>query len=269
MKLHLWPKHYNHTLNRAKSVSYTSSHFSPYMGALELQFSLGPFYTFVSLSLMVLYQLESIHLDNYNLIYSQNKNRGFTEILTAFPLLYNMILMPSIQIVLFSNQCQCIIPQFHKSLTNCNISYTIQHQTLTIHSLDFSNPNLIHFFLNFFQRHHHSTLNTTNLTSFQENQGIRYKNHKNPAFPPLETYLFLAFLGSSLLIPLVDHLKSLNEEKNHLSYLSPTHFLLLSPFFPFFSLFSSLFFSNGRAPLFLSKLNLLNLDFASHFQNCP
>ena len=198
MKLHLWPKYYNHTQNRAKSVSYTSSPFSPYLGVLELQFSLGPFYTFVGLSLMVLYQLESIHLDNYNLIYTQNKNRVFTEILTAFPLLYNMILMPSIQILFFYNQFQCIIPQFHKSLTNFNISYKIQHQTLTIHSLDFSNPNLIHFFLNFYQKHHHSTLNTTNLTSIQENQGIRYKKHKNPAFPPLETYLFLGFSLASL-----------------------------------------------------------------------
>ena len=198
MKLHLWPKHYNHTQNRAKSVSYTSSHFSQYLGALELQYALGHFYTFVSLSLMVLYQLESIHLDNYNLIYSQNKNRVFTEILTAFPLLYNMILMPSIQILFFPNQFQCIIPQFHKSLTNFNISYKIQHQTLTIHSLDFSNPNLIHFFLNFYQKHHHSTLNTTNLTSIQENQGIRYKKHKKPAFPPLETYLFLGFSLASL-----------------------------------------------------------------------
>ena len=94
-----------------------------------------------------------------NLIYSQNKNRGFTEILTAFPLLYNMILMPSIQTLFFSNQFQCIISQFHKSLTNFNISYKIQHQILTIHSLDFffSNPNLIHFF---YQIHHDSTLNT-------------------------------------------------------------------------------------------------------------
>ena len=137
MKLHLWPKHYNHTQNRAKSVSYTSSPFSPYLGALELQFALGPFYTFVALSIMILYQLESIHLDDSNLIYSQNKNRGFTEIFTAFPLLYNMIFMPSIQILFFSNQFQCIIPQFHKSITNFNISYKIQHQTLTIHSPDF------------------------------------------------------------------------------------------------------------------------------------
>ena len=50
------------------------------------KFSLGPFYTFVALSLMVLYQLESLHLDDYNLIYSQNKNRVFYKILTAFPL---------------------------------------------------------------------------------------------------------------------------------------------------------------------------------------
>ena len=202
-------------------MSYMSSPFSPYLGALELQFALGPFYTFVALSLMVLYQLESIHLDDSNLIYSQNENRGFTEILTAFLLLYNIILMPSIQILFFSNQFQCIIPQFHKSRTNFNISYKIQHQTLTIHSLDFSNPNLIHFFLNFYQKHHHSTLNTTNLTSIQENQGIRYKKHKNPTFPPLKTYLFLVFLGSSLLIPLVDHLKSLKKEKKITSPLAP------------------------------------------------
>ena len=58
-------------------MSYTSSPFSSYLGALELQFALSPFYTFVDLSLMVLYQLESIDLDDYNLIYIQNKNRGF------------------------------------------------------------------------------------------------------------------------------------------------------------------------------------------------
>ena len=146
-------------------MSYTSSLFSPYLGVLELQLDLGPFYKFVALSLMLLYQLESIHLDDSNLIYSQNKNRGFIEILTAFPLLYNMILMPSIQILFFSNQFQCIIPQFHKSLTNFNISYKIQHQTLTIHSLDFSNPDLIYFFLNFYQNHHDSTLNSPILPS--------------------------------------------------------------------------------------------------------
>ena len=64
---------------------YTSSPFSPYLGALELQLALGPLYTFVALSLMFPYQLESILLDDSNLIYSQNKNRGFTQILTAIP----------------------------------------------------------------------------------------------------------------------------------------------------------------------------------------
>ena len=180
-------------------------------------------------------------MDDSNLIYSQNKNRSFTEILTAFPLLYNMILMPSIQILFFSNQFQCIIPQFHKSLTNFNISIKIQHQTLTIHSLEFSNPNLIHFFLNFYQIHHDSTLNTPILPSIQENQSIRYGKHQNPTFPPLKTYLFLVFLGSSLLIPLVDHLKSLNEEKkSHLipwPYTFSSSFSFLSLFFLFFSPF--------------------------------
>ena len=168
--------------------------------------------------------------------------------------------MPSIQILFFSNQFQCIIPQFHKSLTNFNISYKILHQTLTIHSLDFfSNPNLIHFFLNFYQKHHHSSSNTPILPSIQENQSIRHEKHKNPTFPPLKTYLFLVFLGSSLLIPLVDHLKSLNEEKkNHISYLGPSHFLLASPFSPFFSLFSSLSFLSYGFSSFLSQLNLLN-----------
>ena len=222
MTLHLWPKHYNHTQNRAKSVSYTSSPFSPYLGALELKLALFPLYTFVSLSLMVLYKLESIHLDDSNLIYIQNKNRGFTEILTAFPLLYNMILMPSIQILFFSNQFQCIIPPFHKSLTNFNISYKIQHQTLTIHSFDFSNPNLIHFFLNFYQNHHDSTLNTPILTSIQENQSIRHEKHSNPTFPPLETYLFLGFTWLFSLATTWKSLEELEEEeKSHLTFALP------------------------------------------------
>ena len=67
-------------------VSYLNPPLSPYLGALEVIFVFYPFYKFVPLSLMVLYQLESLHLDDYNLIYSQNKNRGFDIILTAFPL---------------------------------------------------------------------------------------------------------------------------------------------------------------------------------------
>ena len=67
-------------------MSYPSSPLSPYLGVLELQFGPGTFYTFVDLSLMVLYQFESLHLDDYNLIYSQNKNMSLDNILTAFPL---------------------------------------------------------------------------------------------------------------------------------------------------------------------------------------
>ena len=61
-------------------MSYPSSPLSPYLGALDTQFAPGPFIKFVSLSLMVLYQLESLHWDDYNLIYNQNKNMGFLQI---------------------------------------------------------------------------------------------------------------------------------------------------------------------------------------------
>ena len=67
-------------------MSYPSSPLSPYFGALELQFSPGTPYKIVYLSLMVHYHLESLHLDDYNLIYIQNKNMGFDKILTTFPL---------------------------------------------------------------------------------------------------------------------------------------------------------------------------------------
>ena len=67
-------------------MSYPTSPLSPYLGALEIQFSPCNFYTFVYLYLMVLYQFELLHLDDYNLIYSQNKNRGLDKILTAFHL---------------------------------------------------------------------------------------------------------------------------------------------------------------------------------------
>ena len=67
-------------------MSYPNSLLIPYLGALELQFALGTFYKFLALSLMVLYQFESLNLDDYNLIYSQNNNIGFYKILIAFPL---------------------------------------------------------------------------------------------------------------------------------------------------------------------------------------
>ena len=55
-------------------------------GSGPVKFAPSPFYTFVYISLRVFYQLESLHLDDYNLIYSQNMNMGFDKILTAFPL---------------------------------------------------------------------------------------------------------------------------------------------------------------------------------------
>ena len=50
------------------------------------KFALGPFYTFVALALMVLYQLESLNMDDYNLTYSQNKKKGFEIFLPMTPL---------------------------------------------------------------------------------------------------------------------------------------------------------------------------------------
>ena len=67
-------------------MSYPNSHLSPYSGALVLQFAPTPFYTFVALSFIVLHQLKSLHFHDYNLIYSQNNNRGFDKFLTVFPL---------------------------------------------------------------------------------------------------------------------------------------------------------------------------------------
>ena len=118
-------------------------------------------------------------------------------------------------------QIQCLIPQFHKSLTNFNISYKIQRQTLTIHSLDFSNPNLIHFFLNFYQIHHDSTLNTPILPSIQENQSIRYEKHQNPTFPPLKDLLVLGFPWLLSLDSTCRSLEELEEGEKITSPLAP------------------------------------------------
>ena len=73
-------------LKQSIPVSYPNSPSSPYSEALVLQFAPSPFYFFVALYLMVIYQLESLHLDDYNLVYSQKKIRGFDKFLTAFPL---------------------------------------------------------------------------------------------------------------------------------------------------------------------------------------
>ena len=162
--------------------------------------------------------------------------------------------MPYTSISLIPNQFQHII----KNSTS----------TLIIHSLDFfSNPNLIHLFLNLYQNHHDSTLNTTILPSIQENQSIRYRKHQNPTFPPLETYLFLVFLGSFLLIPLVDHLKSLKKEKNnHTSPCSPWPRFSSPPFLSFLFSFCFSLFLMGMDELssFEQTFIFLNLYFDPH-----
>ena len=61
---------------------------------------------------MVLYQLQSLHLDDYNLTYSQNKNKGFDKILAAFPLktthfsFYKHYTKPIQPTILFKTQLQ-------------------------------------------------------------------------------------------------------------------------------------------------------------------
>ena len=51
-----------------------------------MKFAPSHFYTFVALSLMVIQQLESLHLVDYNLIYSKKKNKGFDKFFTTFHL---------------------------------------------------------------------------------------------------------------------------------------------------------------------------------------
>ena len=67
-------------------VSYPKLTFKPIFGSLSATICSCPFYKYVSLSFMVLYQLELLNLVDYNLIYSKNKNRGFDKVLAAFPL---------------------------------------------------------------------------------------------------------------------------------------------------------------------------------------
>ena len=169
----------------------------------------------------------------------------------------NLMLYTSISLI--PNQFQHVI---QNALSNPN------H-----HSLYFSNPNLIHFFLNLYQNHHDSTLITTNLTSIQENQDISHENIKIN-FPTNRNLLvFLFLLGFSSLIPLGSHLESL-EEKKITSHLAPpclTRFFfsfLLFSFLSFLSFLLSFFLSWPSSPL-LSKLNFLNLHFDPHnLPNC-
>ena len=98
-------------------------------------------------------------------LFGQNMHKPYSILFFHFLHSNHFILRPYTSISLISNQFQHII---ENALSNPN------H-----HSLYFSNPNLIHFFLNLYQNHHDSTLNTTNLTSIQENQGISLEKHKN------------------------------------------------------------------------------------------
>ena len=67
-------------------VRYPKLTFKPIFGSLSAAIFSWSLLYILYLSVMVLYQLESLHLVDYNLIYSQKKNRGFGKFLTAFPL---------------------------------------------------------------------------------------------------------------------------------------------------------------------------------------
>ena len=114
-------------------MSYPSSPLSPYLGALELQFAPSPFYIFLELSLKVLYELESLHLDDYNLIYSQNKNRGLDKILIAF--LLKTQHFPFLQTLLQTNPNQS-----KQCKTISNLTKTIQEHFYTTFGV-LLNPN--------------------------------------------------------------------------------------------------------------------------------
>ena len=83
MKRILLPKHHNYT-QTGHTRELPELTFKPIFGSLSV--------TICSWSLIYIcspisygsYQMESLHLDDYNLTYSQNKNRGFDKILTAF-----------------------------------------------------------------------------------------------------------------------------------------------------------------------------------------
>ena len=113
--------------------------------------------------------------------FGRNVHKSYSILLFHFLHSNHSNIMPYTSISLIPNQFQHI-KQMH-------------YQTLTNNSLYFSKPNLIHFFFNLYQNHHYSTLNTTNLTSTQENQDISHEKHQKPTFPPIETYLFLDFLS--------------------------------------------------------------------------
>ena len=64
LQLNLLPKHQNSTKIEDNPVAYPYFHFSLKNRGLRVRFVLGTFYTFVSLPLMALFQLESLNLDD-------------------------------------------------------------------------------------------------------------------------------------------------------------------------------------------------------------
>ena len=60
-------------------MNYPKLTFKPIFRSLRATICFGPFYKFVAPDLVVIYQLKSLYLDDYNLTYSQNKNKVFEK----------------------------------------------------------------------------------------------------------------------------------------------------------------------------------------------
>ena len=60
-------------------MSYPKLTFKSRFGSLRATIYSLSFYKFLAPALMVIYQLESLDLDDYNLTYSQNKNRDLKK----------------------------------------------------------------------------------------------------------------------------------------------------------------------------------------------
>ena len=110
-------------------------------------------------------EIKKIPLTPLISLFGRNMHKPYSILFFHFLHSNHSNLMSYTSISLIPNQFRHVI---HNALSDPN------H-----HSLYFSNPNLIHFFLKLYQNHHDSTLNTTNLTSIQENQGISLEKHKN------------------------------------------------------------------------------------------
>ena len=100
-------------------------------------------------------------------------------------------------------------------------------------------------------------------------RSIPLASHRIPVSRPIVLFTcFLAFLGFSLLIPLIDHLETLKEKKKSHLTLAPPWPNTFFPSFYFLSFLFSLFFSlfsHGRpSSPFLIEFNFFNLYFDPH-----